>query len=295
MPIDEQRPQQDQEQQIEPVQTETDAPERAEVGPEGDDGSVPVRLPRQTRAERRAERDPIRNYEAEIQRTRSEAEAARRELAELRGMLTQRQQAPVQSQSQDPYQQELSGIRREQEYISAALRGGQMGSAEEAERFRNRFYELEDRKESLREERLLRRAQGMQAPQTDVNEAILRSEYTEVFENPEALQAAQGHYWYLRQVKKQPNNIATARQAFRLAAENAGFIKQPLPKPSQVTQQSWGAVPSQPGARMAPGEVRLSKEQQKMARAMYPQLNDDDAFSKWAEMYHRFEKNNPVT
>lgn len=260
----------------------SDEPEQPQVST-NEDGTVAVQIRKPSRAERRAERDPVRQYQTQIQRLEQERELTRKEMAELRGLVLRQNayQQPTQQQGEDPYKAAVTNIRTEQEHIASMLRSGTVASEAEANRLRSRFYDLEDQKETLKEERLEQRFRQMQPQQQDPTEAILRAEFDDVMNNPTAIQYAQGQYYVLRAEGK-PQNLATAREAFRRAQEK--FIAgRKLPPPSPAQQQRYGAVPAQAGARTASGEVKLNEAEKRMAKAMYPRMTEDQAYITWAQ------------
>jgi hypothetical protein len=265
---------------LEADQAEPEAPEEPTVE-ETDQGTRVNLAPQRTRKERRAERDPIRTKNAEIDTLRQELAAQRQAMIEMQQGLLRQSSTRASEGQRDPFKDSLSSIRREQESISAALRGGNVSSEAEAERLKERFYELEDKKEELRFERLQERV-GKSIPKAqDPNEAILRAEYPEVFNDTRALGVAHGMYTYLRQVEGKPESIATAREAMQRAAERSGLRMSAAPKPAPAQQARYGAISGQAGAKVS-HEVVLNDQQRRLARAMYPSLDEDKAYVQWA-------------
>jgi hypothetical protein len=277
MPIDEEKPTAPNEEA-----PESQEDERPSVTASDEDGSVQVRLPeKKSRRERRAEADPIRQRDSEIDRLNKEVQEMRGWL--MRQSSGQQVQPPAAAPAQeaDPHRSELSNIRQEQEYLSTAIRTTQ--DPAEVRRLKDRFYDLEERKESIREERLeqkWRRSQP-QVQQRDPEEAILRSEFPEVFGSEQAMLYARGVFHQLRAEGK-PEHMGTAREAMRKAAERFGFAKPAAPAPSPTQQQRWGGVPAQAGARSAPGGTKLLPFQMKLATARYSNLEPEQAYVRWA-------------
>lgn len=271
---------------------DTGADDEDEVTAEAD-GQVVVR----TRKEKRAERSRSRHDEllSELRKTREEAEQARREASEARALAARGYQAPPQQETAaDPYKARVREIRSEQESIQVAFRTGGLTNAEDVERLRKRYYDLEDKIEDLREEKVERRlAAKMPAPRQEgeYEERVLRDEFPEVIANGQATRYAIGVYQTLVAEGKPPT-LVTSREAMRKAGERFGLYGAKAPPVSDATKQKFGGVPAQAGARSGGTETRLNKAQQKMALAAYPnESSDARAFARWANMYQKSESN----
>ncbi len=260
-----------------------------------DDGSVSVKLPtrKEEREARKASFRADRDKDGELERLKSERESDRRELQELRGMVMRQssQQAPQSSglQAGDPYREEMESIRSEQEHLAGILRGGQIPETE-SKRIRDRFYSLEGRREEMFAERVQARVQrNAPAPAADPIEVLVRTEFEDVMQHPQASQYARGVYMQLRSEGK-PETLATVREAFTKGAERFRLRQAAVPAPSPAQQQRYGAVSAQAGARQIPTEMRLTRDQQRMAQAAYPALTPDEAYGRWAEMFQRSQR-----
>lgn len=261
-----------------------------------EDGSVQVET-RQTRRDKRNGRF-VSQLTQERDQFRGELEAARRELAEMRGLLqgqAQQRQAPVQQQQQpdNPHDRELATIRREMETIQHALRTG----VDEAtgETLKKRFYELDDRRDAVLEERAAEKAynrlqQQQQQQSGDVESQMLRAEFPDVIREPKAMKWAHGQY--LSAIADgEPDTLETSRKYLLKAAEKFGIRRPTMPRPSEAVQQRFGGIPSQAGARSMGDAVKLSREEQKMAIARWPELSDEQAFANMAKLIRTAQAN----
>jgi hypothetical protein len=153
-----------------------------------DDGVVAIK-PRGTRRERREAR--YDEVAAERDRFRTEAEATKRELEQFRARQAAleaqfaQQARSQQTQSQpDPFKERLELIRREQEVIQSQIRAGNLPEAD-LSALKKRFYELDDARDEVKEERILARAQSRR-PERDEGAEIaetLAAEFPEVVNN----------------------------------------------------------------------------------------------------------------
>ncbi len=271
-----------------------------------ENGETKVRIPedKKTRKQRREEegrgkQSPVN----EIKAMREQLEQERRRGTEMQERLLrtiESRQQPQGGGQGDPYKAELSNIRQEQETLTYMLRSGGVTSEAEAKRLRDRYYELEDRRDTIKEERLERRVSSkIPAPQQQGTgeEAILRAEFPDVAAHPGAAAWAGGKWKQLLSEGK-PANLETARQAMREARENPYFgFARTAPRPSEAQQARYGAVPAQAGARASANEMTLTKDQKRLAVAAYPQLAAEDehkAYAAWAKKRMQWEKDNPL-
>lgn len=257
---------------------------------EDDDGNVTVELepapkPRATRRERREE-----NYE-EMRRYRDEAETLRARVMALEAQTHQRLQQVEQRvpAGADPYDRDLAEIRGQQELIQSALRSGSITSAEEVERLRRSFYDLDAKGRQLDRDRIKREVRDemrKEGPKDgDYEERVLRSEYSDVIGHPAAVRYATGLYHTMVAEGKAPN-LATSREAMEKAALRFNIRQAPAPTLSAAHQARHGAVPAQAGTKN-PGEVRLDSSQKKMALARWPQVDEHVAYTKMAALLQR--------
>jgi hypothetical protein len=268
-----------------------------------DEGGVTVQLPeKKSRKERRAERgrdryeelaSRVERAEAEARRSREEAEEVRRQAyRERQEVFRQPPAAPV----KDNWKSQLDDIRREQESIQVAFRTGAITEQAEVERLKTRFYDLDERREELRYEKL-KTELSQQIPQRregEDEERILRSEFPEVVGHQQAVRFAIGLYNQMVAEGK-PATLATSKEAMRKAGERFGLYQASAPPVPPSQQQKYGSVPAQAGARTSSTEIRLTREQQRIARAAYPQLEDNEAFAKWATMYEKSQRESEAT
>lgn len=270
---------------------EKPAPKPAPKVSEDDDGNVTVDLepapkPRAPRRERREE-----SYN-EMRRYRDEAETLRARVMALESQTNQRIQQVEQRMpaGADPYDRDLAEIRGQQELIQSALRSGTITSAEEVERLRRSFYDLDAKGRHLDRERIKREVRDdvrkeMAAKEGDYEERVLRSEYGDVIANPAAIRYATGLYHQLVAEGK-PQTLATSREAMDKAITRFGIRPQAAPALSANHQARFAAIPAQAGTKNA-GEVRLDSSQKKMALARWPSLDEHAAYTKMAALLQR--------
>jgi hypothetical protein len=275
---------------------EPEAPEPKEDKPEpkvseDDNGNVTVDLAPEPK-ERRPRRERREERQDELRRYRDEAEALRGRMAQMEAHLAQRQYAPQQPPGEDPYERELTKIRGQQELIQSALRSGSAQSAEEVDRLRRQFYELDGQTRKLERDRIrtevmgeMRRERGNTTGEYE--EQALRSEYPDIVTHPQAMRYATGLY-YQMVAEGKPTNLATSRKAMDQAAERFGLRQAAVPTASASERQRYGAVAAQAGQRST-SEVRLDKDQKRMAVARWPQLDEHQAYTKMAALLHKTE------
>lgn len=260
---------------------------------EDEDGGVTIRTESPAATTRKQRR------EDERRQMHDEMAALRRELEESKALSRRaveeasRPRAEVNgSGAGDPIEKEIEYTRKEMETIQSALRSGSVQSMDEAERLKKRFYELDDKRETLREQRLeerLKRNMPQQAdPEVEATTAILRSEFGDVMSNQAAMQWASGEYAKMRAEGK-PGTIVTSKLALQRAAEAFGIRNAERPAAAAHQQQRYGSVSAQAGARNTGSEVRLDRDQKKMAVARWPDDDENVAYKKMAELLRKSE------
>jgi len=278
----------------EPAETavQPDKESGAKVTRNEEDGTVKVEFmaKKTPRQQKRADRGESRYQEVAERARRAEEKA--QELERKMAELAERAQRGPQTAPTDPYEARLSEIRQNQELVLNALRTAQDETT--AKQLKERFDQLEAAKEQAREERLMRRIaseRGQQQAPGATEEAIIRGEFPDVVTNERALRWAIGEYnrMVYQEGETWKPNLATTREAMRRAAEKFQ-LGRTVPAVSPSQQARYGAVPSQAGARSGGFDGRLTKEQQRMAVAMYPRLSENEAYAKWAQMFAKAEK-----
>jgi hypothetical protein len=193
----------------------------------------------------------------------------------------------------DPYEKSLGTIRQQQEVIQAALRSGQVGSGEEVERLRRQFYDLDAQGRKLDRDRIAKEIRDeirkeQQPAAGAYEEQVLRAEYSDVINHPQAMGYARGLY-YQMVAEGEPPTLATSRKAMEKAAYRFGVRQTPAPHASPAQRAKYGAVSAQAGAKGG-GDVRLDASQRKMALARWPQVEEHVAFTKMAQLLRRTEE-----
>ena len=270
-------------------------PEKATVE-QADSGEVVVRP---SRKERRSERGYKVRFEEATRAKDEELAKMRRELDEMRGMTVQMQRQ-VQSQAQPANGRDVHPLRpvMDRFWDHQVQIQKQMYSASTEEERKQLYEQWKDIEfERRKEEMKYYLAQSAQTqprnapdPHVAAEDVILRSEYPKVWANQQALQYAAAVFNQMK-VRAQHTGsneslLDLQRQALQTAAQTYGIDS--TPPPSQGVQARFGAVSNQAGGtRAGAGEVRLSADQQRLARALYPQESDAVAFAKWANLWQK--------
>lgn len=263
--------------------------------------SLPEEKPRQTRKQRREQ-----SQNDEVARWRQEAEAAKRQIEELRAqtsvlinqnaLISQQQRPPQQQQQGEPdqYKTRLSQIRSEQESLQTLIRSAK--DAADVQRIRDRYYQLDDERESLTERRATERALAeiqKRIPQAQTNqsyeEQVLRSEFPDVIGHPQAFQYAHGQYLQ-RLAEGEKPTLDNQRKALADAAVKFRIRQQTAPGPSETERQKFGSVPAQAAPRGTGREVTLDPAQRRMALQAWPNLEEHEAYARMAKTLRDAEK-----
>lgn len=292
----------------EPVdEGEKETAEKPEIAADDETGGVVVREHIRKPATRRERREQHQSDEAA--RLRQENEDLRRQFDAHRQQtdltLQQLRQSTqqIQQQGTDPHKARMKSIRAEQELIQNQVRASQ--DTAEVERLKQRFYELGDEYEDLRDTRVLTRAEEIAKRQAAAaaqngqgEEAILRTEFPEILPPPgqqfnekqaRALRYAHGLYNTMV-ADNEPATIATSRKAMAAAAEKFGFRQPTMPAPSLAQQQRFGSLPIQAGQHTTRNETRLNKQQMSMAISRWPNVPEEQAYANMARALADLER-----
>ena len=243
----------------------------------------------------RRERRANRFAEAEQARIRAEAERDA-----LKMLVEQQRQQPVYQPpaptGPDPFDVYEGKLKQEyqdlHEFYSAKLRAGEQLSPEETQRFRDKGWELQGKQQQLNTARALQRMgidprrMNQQQPAPDINQAILSSEYPDVYGDQALLKRA-GLIYDNMVLDGQPESLATSRAALKQAREKYGTRQRP--EPDDSVRQKLSGLPSGPGnggsRSNGGGTLKMTPELQKMAKSAYPKLfaeSPQKAYQKWA-------------
>lgn len=169
-----------------------------------------------------------------------------------------------------PVDQQITGIRKEQQEIMDIVRAGGL-SAEQANALSSRYQSLEDQRQELRvqkllEERLAKQPQGQEGPQLDPATAhaqgVLTVEFPEVMNHPEARTEARNYHAYLVS-QGRADGIGLLREAAAHVARRRGLG---APRTSPATAAAFsGAGPNQAQAE-EPGTVTFTPEMLRQIR-----------------------------
>lgn len=223
--------------------------------------------------EKRAER--IKELEARDQQRD-------RELAELRGMVAANNNALYarQGDQKDAYEQRLDAIySRQTEAYNAAQAEIKAGSftPERQQHYENVARQIEADKMRVHTERAVEsRAQKSRAEQA---QQVWVQKYPEVYGNPNALQYATATYQRRKALGEADTNalvddiMTETITTFRLGGK---------PAPSASDRSRLSGVPSAgSGGGRSSGDIQMTPELTRMARAAYPDLPDGEAEKRW--------------
>ena len=265
-------------------------PEPPKVTKDEETGEVGVTLPeRPSRRERRAERwRKISELEAENAQLRRQAYQPPPQLQQPAPV------APVEVSKDKIVREKLAPIWRQQEMIQRLL-AQKTEPDSESEKLKEQWYDLEAQKTLIAAEATKVAPAAPSAPQISASEQLLRGEFPDTFNHPQAMMYAMGLYHQKRAVLwaqgKQPT-MATERECMVEASKQFGLLREPLPAASPTQQARHGAVTAQAGGRVGSKEIRLSKEHQRIAKARFSKLSDEDAYAKFAVLLRQDEANN---
>lgn len=268
----------------------------------GDDDPEPTHEADQRERDRALDREPPREQKPKRNRWHEHTERAR--AAEARAaeyesklqqafqMIQTLQQAPQRQERSepevDPIKGEVDRIYEEQSliYQRLQLQGGQLPK-DELDKLDRRSRELEERKYELIAERTLKKnqpaPQDPRVAQLQALEAQFKVQFPDVYANPNGETYAEG---VLKQemAKGRPWSpalvtecLAAARAALRTAPTQA-----PRREPGPRAAERMAGLRSGPQSG-APEEqpAQLTTAQKRIARSMYPNLEDDKAFDQW--------------
>jgi hypothetical protein len=220
-----------------------------------------------------------------------------RELAELKEKLNMLEgrvstQPPVVQQivqpprdaTQDPTEQEIQSIWRNQQRTLAAIRSGQFSDAEIRE-MENDWRQLDRRRRALeaKADNPRQREEAAPDPHAYARE-ILSAEYPEIYSKKSLRQMAEAEFEALREMGK-PDNIVTAREALERVAARRGIGRKP-PPPSDAERARHAGIPGRAGATPggAQGQYTPTKYIMELARAYtshLPDLTDEERYKHW--------------
>lgn len=256
-----------------------------------------------TRKERRA------SWKQAQEQARGEKERADRlqgQINELHSNVISRlgtqQQAPVQqgAAGPDPYMAYMSQLDERQEMIVNALRT--TTDADTAKRYREQYYNINRERDratlgfaTQRAVETVRAEQAQRPQQQDGIVAIIQSEYPDVLSYRgqgganTAFNWANARYQQLIAEGK-PGTMATIREAMDEAAGRYQIRVPSKPAPTATDQARLGGVSAQAGARGNDRNITLSREQQRMAVAAFPDVDENAAYAKLASLLRQQER-----
>ena len=272
-----------------PVAPGGDEDDKPDVSRDDDTGEAVIKL---SRGERR-----VREAKSRLDSALKERDAQwQSRFDRLEAQISATRAAPVNvpqpQHGEDPHIGKLRGIWAEQERITYLMRDPNMTEVDR-QRLREEWYGLEGRKETLRIEEIDRRNEDRRSReprQSSYEEQVLRQEFPEVINNPHALKYAIGEWERMQAIAARdgkPITLEMQKEAVRKAGEAFGIpgYGPHAPAPTRTQQARFASVPTQAGTKAQGGEVRLTKEQQRMAEANWPELKPNDAYVLWAKKW----------
>lgn len=247
-------------------------------------GTTPAE--RETRRARRSNR--VKGFEDRATAAEARAAAAEAGLAEQRELLQRLEvsqaelRGRVSATGGDPERAKVDDLRKKGRL--ALARADEAKSAVEATAAMDDYDNIQEQIMDLRVEQKLK-TQKAPSPE-DYSKAALRAEFPWIGSNDKASRWAGGMYEQLVADGKEDNH-ATAREAAAMAAKKFGLGPQPTsPAPTAREQRAYEGVPSRSitGPTAKGGRVVLTPQEQRMALARWPDLDDDKAMQNMAKL-----------
>jgi hypothetical protein len=257
---------------------------------------TPVERPQQSeRKNRKAQRldvEAAQRARDEIQKTleaeRAERQRIDRELAEMRGRLTERERS---TQTQDKHAQtrdKIAALRKQAKahlFFSAQAKDPNQ-SEKEWEEHQRLMDEADDLRDSMRDESRWEKRRG--EIQQGVNPEVLQekmyfsAKFPFLEGNRRAQALADAEFSELVQGGR-PANRQTMEQAITSAAKTLGLGGQSAPTESQRAR--YGGIPAGEGAGGGNERrtIKMGRHEEALAKAAYPQLEAKDAYKEWAK------------
>lgn len=278
-------------------QPQVDGPEPAsEEAPPLPDGAVDLDKdpePQSGEAQQRARPDDDsrggrRVLRSELHETQEQLRRLERELSEERGRRSA-QPAPqpyyAPQQQVDPARERYENMAGTQEAILLAL--SNTGLPQEKVSLLNRqWHDLERQKQEMIIDQRLRvqQSQQPQAPQQNVENALLVAEYPEIMNNLANSTQAKAEMVRLMSAGK-PSNLATAREACQRVQLALGLGRKPAPA-TEAARSRHTSVPARAGSGGSGNMFYPTKAQLSAARGFtshLPDLSDGERVRRWVE------------
>lgn len=205
-----------------------------------------------------------------------------REIAELRGMVAANHNAIVQQRGpgKDPYEERLETLnqRRADAYTAAQaeIKAGSFTPERQAH-YEKIAQQIESERIDVHTERAVERRSAVS--RAEQAQQVWVQKYPEVYNNPRAYQYAQATFQRRQALGEQPTNalvdeiMGEAIATFRLGGK---------PAPSASDKARFGGVPSSgTGGGKSGGDISMTPELIRMARAAYPDLPEGEAEKRW--------------
>lgn len=268
--------------------TDDDDNDRPEESVEVDEtDSDPVVRP--TRAEKKRERLRLRD---ELEETRRKNNELAERIARMEGAQSaMHRQAAVRDETDDEDELDsvLESYQSELESAWNALRAkGANATEQDKEAYRLKAKEIDKKKAIATADIIVKRRMGevTEAQSQEAVRAAIRTRYSDVYSNPRAVQYAEGEYRKLVALGER----GTPEQVLDKAMEAArtAFRMRSAPPPTERDRRQFsgpprGRAPSTGGGDDSGGEIRMTKDLRRMARAMYPNLSEAESYKKWAQ------------
>jgi hypothetical protein len=286
---------------VEPIETEDlPAPEEATTDVEvtaPDPERTPVERPQQSdRKNRKAQRLDVEAAERraqEIQKTleseRAERQRMDRELAEMRGRLTERERASQGDDKHAKTRDQIAALRKQAKaHLFFSAKATDPNQADkEWEEHQRLMDEADDLRDSMRDESRWEKRRGeiqQQLPNQAHQQAIIghETQFPWLLNNQEAIETADVRLTYLLN-KGAEMNRQTVASALAWTAQKMGLGGHTPPTESQRAR--YGGIPAGEGAGGGNERrtIKMGRHEEALAKAAYPQLEAKDAFKQWAK------------
>lgn len=214
-----------------------------------------------------------KNAREELERERAERARIDRELAEMRGRMTERDaqaSAAKQIQAADDYQKQIDALEDEahESYKNGDYKGGRRAEAQIRDLERKRAT-ADARAELMAEFEKKYPKQDPAAQAQAVEDHLLNSEFGGFASNDRWMKAAAGYMHILIGAKGQANNLETKRQAVKMAAADLGIQLPGSGQDNSTQRRLYGAVSGgSNGVPTSGGETSFSDKERKVIDMM---------------------------
>jgi hypothetical protein len=234
----------------------------------------------------------LREREAEAKRLEAELEKEReqsKKLNERVGKLEDVANRLVEDELDDPHDVELAQLQDERKAIQKQWYGlSAQARDERQDEFEARMAENEAKRTDVAVRRALAKQKGGQNP-VNYQQAVLRGEYSDVWENQNAMQFADG-YWKQEVAKgRDRNSLELRREAMQAARETFKTSTEKGQPHDPATRAKYTGTAST-GSGASPNRVTLTAADRMMADARFPDMPEKQRYQRFAQIKKRAQK-----